>query len=44
MGLPAVQARDFLRFFGLAGLIRLPKGPKLNKYVTSVATDSKEET
>jgi hypothetical protein len=38
------QARDWVRYFAGVGLIRPAKGPKLNRYVTSVATDSKEET
>jgi hypothetical protein len=41
---PLVQARDSVRLLGAVGLIRPAKGRKLNKHVTSVATDSKEET
>ena len=40
----AAKTRDRIRLFWSAGLIRPPKGRKLNRDVTSVATDSKEET
>jgi hypothetical protein len=43
MALRAAEARDSFGFLGLSGLIRPPKGRKLNKYVTGVATNSKEE-
>jgi hypothetical protein len=42
--IPVSQARDWVRYFAGVGLIRPAKGRKLNRYVTSVATDSKEET